>query len=254
MTQSGVTILECLISLSLGLILTSLMFKGYIGAHGSLTEQANIVQVEDALVNSMDIIVREIEQAGYIGCAKLTINFPIVNYLEYRVNIDNKLILSDNFLVSRHAAFNPAYLINKSGHSKELYVTDNHLYQPGNILIISDCKHAEIFKIKRVYHIKGLQKIEPVRVLQSDFNKNAEIALFEINKLFIRMPPAKRSNQHVGLYLEDIHHSIKPLQDGVSGLKFQSYHLLQQLKGVGFTVDYNLNNYSKNWYGYVSVI
>ena len=244
MKAAGFSIIEMMVALTLGLILSTLLFNNYVDAAGALSMQSSMYHLQEVVNVSNDIITHEIEQAGYIGCAKLVPGFPVKHFQQYSLTAGNQLIVTDVNIISRHASMMNAELLNLNPDKKTLYVSDNLSFKADDILIISDCQHAEIFKVKHIFHLHQQLKIEAVMPLDSDFDKNAEVAYFETNRLFLK----KMGNNKKALFLEDVKLFHRQITDGVEAL-----HFVSKLHGIVFSETIRVNALQREWGGYASI-
>lgn len=244
MKTAGFTMIELMVALTISLILSTLLFNYYVDAAGTLSMQSSMYHLQEVANISNDAIINEIQQAGYIGCAKLTASFPVKSFQDYSFTLSNKLIVTDTQIISRHASIMNAELINFSDDNKTLYVSDNMPFKPDDILIISDCHHAEIFKVKTIFHLHQQLKIESTASLDSHFDVGAEVAYFEINQLFLK----KINKNKKALFLEDINYSRRQIADGVEALNFS-----HKSQGISFSQTLRVNTLQRKWGGYVAI-
>ncbi len=253
MKASGLTLIELMISLTVGLLLSAILFDCYQHAQGGLMMQSNVYQLQATASTVFDVITNEIEQAGYIGCAHLMPGFPIKAVNNYNITFLNQLVVKDNYFISRHASYENVALIEQSSNKHTLFVGDEVEFKPEDWLIISDCRHAEIFQVLKVYHLNHKQRLETVKPLSSEFAEHAEIAYFEINRYYLS--PSRYKNQFgkLGsvLYVENIKHVSRQLQDGIEEMKFNAYFQHGKLHAVAFTLLFHAKELIRKWYGYV---
>jgi prepilin-type N-terminal cleavage/methylation domain-containing protein len=255
MKNSGMTLIELMISLTLGLLLSAILFDCYQHAQGSLKMQSTVYRLQVASSAVLDAIAHEIQQAGYIGCAHLMPGFPLKGDGEYNMTTINQLQVKDNYFISRHASYLNVALIEQASNLRTLYVGDEIDFEPGNRLIISDCLHAEIFQVAKVFHLQHKLRIDSVVPLHSRFAEDAEIAYFEINRYYIGTLMNKNwfGKPVSVLYVENIEHVHRPLQDGIEEMKFIPYFQRGILHAVAFSMVFHADELTRKWHGYVKI-
>jgi hypothetical protein len=229
------------------------IFKIYYISQNSFRLQASLNQIQDNARTAIDILSSEIHQAGYIGCAKLTNDFPAISS-QYPFTIKNKLAMTSTTITVRHAGFENANLINTMLNASILEVSDNVHFKKNNILIISDCKHAEIFTVKNIIYSSGTQKISPVSPLSYQFEQNAEIAHFEVNHFFVA---ATNQKDHYGkpvsaLYVKKLQGNSIRVVDGIKSIHIEQ--TMNQHRGSAIRIDLEVVStpLCKTWYSYVA--
>lgn len=209
LTNKGIILIEQLIASVLGLLLIGLSVELYQSIYKGFGLQLAIRGVQDSAQSTVDILSTEIRQAGYIGCAKLTNDFPIRAYQGFSITPDNHLILTDHSVLVRHAAQDSARLLSAMVRFDLLETNQNVLFKKGAILMISNCRHAEIFEVKSLFTHHGAQLITPVVPLHDHFEQNAEVSYFEINQFYVH---------NKNLYMDNIHKTKLKLVDGIDDL------------------------------------
>ncbi len=256
MKNIGLTLIELMISLTLSVVIGAILFDCYHRAHISLNMQSSIYQLQASANTVFDAIVSEIQQAGYIGCAHIMPGFPIYSDGEDALSINNQLEVKDNYFISRHASYINVALIQQSNNLHTLYVGDEIKFKTRDKLIISDCLHAEIFQVRKIYHLQHQQKLETLTPLHSMFAEGAEIAYFEVNRYFVAPSTHKFDGGHwVSTFNVDSNqYGRRQLQDGIEQMRLQSIMSSGKLQGVGFTLWFHLNDLRRQWHGYVKTI
>jgi type IV pilus assembly protein PilW len=232
---AGTILIEVLISALIGIALIGSMFEIYITSQQSFRLQSALNQLQENAKTAANIISTEIHRAGYIGCAKLTDDFPVRAYQHYSITPQNKLSTTNDTITIRYAGLNNVELVSPMKSLSMLLADNSVIFKKNNILIISDCRHAEIFQVKNVSVWNHIQKIVSTMPLHDFYNQHAEISRFEINHIY---------TAHSALYLENIHHSKIRLVDGVESI--------QVLSGREIILNVASQSLYKEWYVYVS--
>lgn len=183
---SGWMLIELLIMLAIGLLIISILFAIYLSSMHSYRLQNALNQLQENAQTASHILTTEIHRAGYIGCARLTEDFPLIFYPPFTLTPQNKITSSPhNEMMVRHMSLPAAVLMEPLRNASSLQVSNHVHFTSGEILMISDCKKAEVFAVKEVEVVRGMQVIYPVRPLQYHYEKQAEVSQLSINTYFI---------------------------------------------------------------------
>jgi len=204
----------------------------------------NTIQNNAKMIHS--IFQTEIKQAGNIGCAKLTRDFPIISYGEYQLNSNNKIISpEENQITIRYAEYPNNTLIESMISVNRIDINNTVSFHAGDILLISDCKKAEILIADVIKKNHGNQIIVPHSPLHNRYEKFAEVSRLIINTFYVaETAPGKQS-----LFMENIHHKKSELVSGVNHMQIQWENM------AGIAIDYELTaaTLTKNWHFYAAI-
>lgn len=235
--QEGFSLLELLMAIPLSLFLFSLLFILYFSCRQSIFLQTTLNDVRHTAQSAIDILRTDIHLAGYIGCPKLDSNFPIIHYPPYVVSPAHKLLGNDAEIMVRHATVPPVSLLSMHDQST-LNASDEIHFSAGDVLLISDCHKAEVFRAKFVYLSNHMQQIILASPLHDYYKTKAEISRMEINKYFI-----DRHRTSSFLMLEDINHRKHTLLDGVQNMRVT--YFIQQAEKIILTQSKDIDDWSK---------
>lgn len=218
---TGFTLLELLLSISLSLFILCIVTEIFLSMQKNFRLQLALSHIQEHKRLTMELLHADLSMAGYIGCPKLTENFPIKNFHQFELTPHNKILMSQNRITVRHAGLKHTELLkNMVGFST--FMTDREVrFAAGNILIISDCTSAEIFQVKKILQAKGLQKITTTEPLHNRFLSGAEVSKLEINTYFTDKTERKSETglPIFALYLMNINHKKIELIEGVEDMK-----------------------------------
>lgn len=182
---SGFMLIELLIALAIGLVIVSVILEIYLTTMRSYHLQSHLNQAQDNAKITIDILTTEIHRAGYIGCARLTADFPVASYSTYTLTPQNKITSPHaNEIVIQHMGLPAAVLLGPVENASILSVSQHVNFKPGHILMIADCKHADIFQVKAVKDVRGTRTIYSTRPLHYHYAQYAEVGQLEINTYF----------------------------------------------------------------------
>lgn len=201
-------LIECLLSMSIGLLLMSCLISTYLGLYQSAKMQFSLNKIRDRAETIKHLLKEDIHQAGNSGCALLSKDFPLMSLNAYPFTVNNQLTGTNTAFTVQYAKYPHAVLKLATNDSRLLFATTNINIKKGDILMISNCKYAEIFNVKNISRLEEMQIITPETPLHYQFNAFAEITHLVKNKYFIAKTTRKKSDGQEGdsLFLEDIHH------------------------------------------------
>lgn len=270
----GMTLIELLLALSLSLFLITLIFEIYLIAENNQRTQSDLISLQESEQILSQILQRHIHMAGYIGCAKLTDDFPFYNHLSENIGVNNIIEFfqlseknSDGIKIWR-ASTSSAMLTKPMRGYGTLYVTKSLHFFPGERIIISDCKTAELVRIKQVSSLSdGTQKIIMSTPLKKLFTPPAEVREF-IRETYFLNETERFGPKQQPIYALFSKVNDEPKTEIVEGIESMQIELNQiengSLKikkiseipdivspvGISFVFDTQLH---KKWYTYVSL-
>lgn len=242
---SGWTLIEMMLALTIGLLLMNCLFSSYITSQNNFQLQAEMLQMQDHAKMILNILSKEIHQTGYIGgCASFSDNFPVQSYVPGMFTAKNGFNATDSSITIKHAASKQVELAETMTNLTTLRVKETLSFKKNHILIISDCRHADIFRVKNVFHQHGYQLIKSELPLSSLYPQHAEISHFESNRFFVEKST---------LYVENIHRSKIRIADGVDALHIHPAICSGKISGVAFDIQVSTKTVHKTWYGYAAL-
>lgn len=180
----GVTLIEMMIAVMLSFIVSSIAWAIYFSTVKAYRFQQSLSAIEQQATTAASLLHYDIGLAGYIGCARLTSDFPIITHTNESITNDNKLMVTESSVTVRHAAF-PAATLSESNADKVSFQADlGQRFKEGQILVISDCQHAEIVKAVSISRHDPYQTIEIETPLRYSYKSGAEISRLEINRYY----------------------------------------------------------------------
>jgi hypothetical protein len=250
-----------MISVAIGLLLLSCLTEIYLAVQRNLHIQTRLTQIQTNAQLALDILQTEITKSGNIGCAKLTNDFPIATHHLTAMTTDTKLMGSSNQITVRYAEFPSAEVQAAMQDRVRLEVSDNVRFKSGDVVIVSDCSHAEIFKIASISRRNGVQEIIASEPLQYTFKTHAELSHVIINSFYVC------ANSH-SLCMRDYQHHQTELVNDVQSLRFlysqwqngklidlpaTAIHDWSAVVGVAVDLLIGTPDLSKQWHDYVSL-
>lgn len=250
----GFSLIELMLALTISMAVISMISTIYLAAQKNFSLQSELSDIHENAYIAIELLNSDIRKAGYIGCAKLTEDFPLKNFFQYGMNLKNKISSTQNEISVRHAGRHHANLIEPMQDYSKLSVTAQPRFSEGDILIISDCTAAEIFKVGHVFNTKEIQQITPSEPLSNLYDKNAEVSQFEVNTYFIgETDRQRRSGEPIfALFKKDIHDQKSELVEGVNAMNIK---LVENGVSMMLTISssQDASKLSKRWDNYITL-
>lgn len=177
----GLSFIEILIALSLSVMLLAFIMKLYLSLQNNAHLQAEITHLHEKRDVALEILRKELHLAGFIGCHRITKQFLVLPSQIFTA--DNAIEVIAKTISVRHMSYPYAHLVKAEGNV--LYVTKDINFSSGETVIIADCKRAEIFKLAKVTHLIGQQKLFLSKPLSFEFKQHAYIGKLEANTFFV---------------------------------------------------------------------
>jgi hypothetical protein len=238
-SYSGITILEFMLAMLISLLLFSILGMIYLAIEKNTAAQIAYRMIQENGRVATQLLVRNLHRAGQIGCARLTADFPITNYLNYTVSPDNKIIGTDAMLTIRGGSEVSGFLLQPMITTSVLYASTTVHFSPGDMAIISDCQTAEIFKIKMIEKInQQTQKIILQTPLHKQYGNQSELRHFEINTYYVATTQRIDSTGAViyALYLKNHNNHRTELVEGIDAIHL-TYDVIKDGQLVTLTAD-----------------
>jgi len=220
----GTTLIELMLAITLSSLIFTSVISVYLVVQRNFKTQDSLNSIHENSEIAMHILTDNIRMAGYIGCAKLSNHHYLSQYLAYSLFPSTKIFgaksYSDEITVRRinpksAALATPAYL------SSVIYASAKPRFKKEDVAVISDCKQAEIFQIKNIINLNGVQKIITYKPIIFEYAKNSEVSLFESSTYFIAKTQRKyRDKKYVyALFVKNNNSPQVELAEGIEGMQ-----------------------------------
>lgn len=259
----GLTLLELMLALAISFLIFDALLTIYLSAQKNQSMQAALNSIQENAEIAAQFLRQDIQQAGYRGCARLREGFPVADTL----TVTNRIFGTNNSVTVRHASAQSGILLeNMSDNS---IINTASAFKAGEVVLISNCSNAEIFKIKKVSGVNN-QKIFSETPLTQRYDKNSEISNFEINTYFIAATDRKTIDGKtvMALYRQNINNRKTELVEGIDNMQItydidQSGEVLtvqadqvsdwSKVLGVRIAMHVSALNLSKTWFIYAAL-
>lgn len=230
---SGLSLIELMIAISIASLISSVILTIYLSMQKSLTLQLALNNIQHNSQKAHHIFKYAIERSGYLSCSR----------------INNMVSESQNELIVRYVDY-PGCSLLKQHHQSLLSVDLNQRFSSRDILVISDCHHAEMLQVKKVIHDRDKQVITTEQPLHYPYEQHAEIGRFVTAHFFVK--PTNRfykdGSPIYGLFIANRHRSEELLE----GVQFMQV-LLKGTSGVEIDLQFKSEQVTKNVHYYYSL-
>jgi Tfp pilus assembly protein PilV len=235
--NSGFSLLEVLLALFVSLLMITLLTHHYLQRYHFIIHDNVRTQNEMSALQIYQLLQDEIMRAGQIGCAHLSTEFKVKPYQRFVLTNENALVVTADSLHVRYQAL-PVSRLKQWFNSRHFSMTKDIAVAKGEILLISDCLHAEIFTVLSVEQVGDAVSIYTSDPLQFEYTETAEIGRFASHLYAL-----KQHENQTCLVRENQHGHQEYLNCEVSGLQFRS-----DKKGV----EYEYQIADQRWSGYAT--
>lgn len=238
---NGLTLIEMMLALTLSVLILSGIMEIYLATENNHLTLTALSSLQENGNIAIQLLSSDIRIAGYIGCAKLTPHFPLTTHVATSMTPENKIenyqsvaIKEESDAITlRHASSENATLLQPMQSKSILSITQKPKFHQNDNLIISDCKTAEIFSIKKIVASKDKRQIFTRQPLNTYFNAFAEVNLLKITTYFIG-----KTERHdatgapiYALYKMDENFNKTELVEGIKNMKID-YDMVEQGKMI----------------------
>jgi len=226
----GFSLIELMITISISCLLLNCLMMVFLFAKKNYQAQLGLNSIQENLRTTSQLLSADIRLAGYIGCAAWTSTFPFKNDLPIVLSEKNKIEPyvtaemkenTDGISVA-HLSENSDYLIKDMRSYRLLTVDGGESFHNDDYLLISDCKTAEVFRVKSIMvKAGGLQEVTPWHPLKNKYLKHAQVGRFERNSYYIgKTDRMDRNGRPIySLYMNDINAYKQEIIDHAEEMK-----------------------------------
>ncbi len=208
----GFTLVELMISITLGLLLSAAILQAFVATRSSYRVQEALSQIQVASRLAIHFIGKDMRMAGYMGCASLDVDGPtsfvkdpdddlifnettmVVGFDNLPANNDFEAVAGTDAVTVRMATASSLQLTgNMASDNANIQVSINELnLVNGDVIMITDCETTDMFRATTVS--KGQGKVTIVHSnannisnrLSKTFGPDAELVGFESVSYYVR--------------------------------------------------------------------
>lgn len=212
-TNQGFGLVELMISITLGLLLTAAVLQTFIAANTSYRIQDSLSQIQEAGRYTLHFLGQDLRMAGYMGCASIDtvpINILSSNPPDDVKNMGTATAVvgqnnvaagntldavpgSDTIKIRRASSTSAQLTGNLAAENANIKILGNDIgLQAGDYVFITDCLNADLFTATSVSNSAGEVTIAHANNVNIDnklskaYGADAEIFAFETVDYFIR--------------------------------------------------------------------
>ena len=244
---SGMSLLEILLAMMLSLLLIAMLTKIYLVLRHTIDEQRSLQHQQHAAEKMVAILTDEVHMAGHLGCHKLTNQFHVDTTVAHTLTAENFLTVEAKTMTVKYQSFPGAVLVENMKHPSRMVVDTGVRFRVGQILVISDCAHAEIFQVGDVRKILDKQIIDAKHGLHHLYRQYTEIGSLTSRHYFLGKSYYQQKNRPVNYALmrRNIDGSQQEMVDEIDRLSFQ-----RDESGVYFDFETKHSSSRQAWHGY----
>jgi hypothetical protein len=170
-----------MLSIGVSLLVISLLVEAYLSYLHAAQIQQSIIKLQTNIETVDRVLRQEIQLAGYIGCARLTKDFPLTTSTPETLTINNRLSGLSAQVIVRYQSPETTALYSSDNHQL-LEVGKNIHFKRGDTLLISSCRHAEIFSVDKVRQREQSQVLQLAHPLKYQYGADAEVGMLKIHQ------------------------------------------------------------------------
>lgn len=168
-SHAGFSLVELMVALALGMLLTVALGYVFLGSKQTLRAMDASSRIQENARNVFETMSYDIRMAGFSGCAHATqanvlnnagnwnTNFfdaPLLGYEEgkstFPTEIAGNVLRGDVLTVMRADNLNEYRVASHVPAAAQIDLTSNHDIKQGEILVVTDCSHAAVFQMTNV--------------------------------------------------------------------------------------------------------
>jgi len=217
-TQAGLTLVELLIALLLGVIITAAAGQILISTKNVYRMQEDISRIQEGGRFAVDLLSHDIRMAGYVGCGSLNrvdVNVIAKNSGDWRdLDANNFIRGEDNVSASNALGAKPGtdfiQIKGAMGSGVRLYpetVTNANIkiegnpfgFKRGDVLMVTDCVNADIFSVVGISNAATKVTIahsaagNTSNFLSTQYGSDAEVVFFQMMSYYVKPSGRKTS-------------------------------------------------------------
>lgn len=226
-SQTGLSLVELMIAMVLGLIIISAVLYVFAGNRASYSHQESLSHIQESGRFALELLSRDIRMAGYIGCGNLREVDPVTNITLSPPVWNNTTTLTGTDTQISILSAGPAFvrLSNAMPTLTQLQLNANPAVTVGARMIATDCANADIFDLSSVSGPVGSPPVWTLTATQP------------LTRAFQSQSQIMRLRQ-VTYVFDDVNNTLnrngEPIVEGVTALSFD----------YGIGADRNVTSYT----------
>lgn len=258
--QYGVTLIEMMISMVIGLVMISVISQLIIVVRRTAELQSEIFQVMQKSSHLSALFKAQIKRAGYAGCSRISAENSLLPAGKYAINVNNRIVGSDHELTIRYMDYKTEALLRDMSNNSVLMLSASVNMHPNEVWVISHCQRVEWFEIDKVQRNHGVLIVYLKQPLSMLYDVTSEVGKLKVNRLYL-----KSIKNHSILFIQDINGWNSKLIDDVSDLNFKysinnngrytdvnasQIHNWSQVRGIAISATLQSGRVKQSWQAY----
>lgn len=229
-TQSGLSLIELMVALVIGLLLTLGVLQVYMSGRDVYRMQESISHLQESGRYTLSLLARDIREAGFIGCLAIDwagvddpngtgVDFDQTTVFDGTTGADGA---PDTLRIRSTQPFNAALADVVFAEATTFAVEDNVQLAAGEVFVISDCRNAELFVAEN--DVDDGTFIEATLPLANSYFADAMGALYRYRDVEYSVANTGRftaNNRPISALFVNRGAGAEELVEGVENLKIQ---------------------------------
>jgi len=226
-TQTGLSLVELMIAMVLGLIIISAVLYVFAGNRASYSHQESLSHIQESGRFALELLSRDIRMAGYAGCGNLRETNPVTNISPSPPVWNNATTLTGTETQISMLTAGPAFarLSDAMPSLTQIPLGADPLVGVGARMIVTDCANVEIFDLGSLSGPTGTPAVWTLTSAQP------LTRAFQSQSQVMRLRP-------VAYVFDDVNNRLnrngEPIVEGVTALSFD----------YGIGADRNVTSYT----------
>jgi len=258
---NGFTLVEVLLTLSIATLCLLTLLAIYSASQRSYKTQVLLQDEASSMQLLSAYLVNKIHLVGYIGCAKLTSNFPIKSHINWQLTPSNRIVGTDTELIMQGAEAIGSAIKEISNDKQTVVVAQGIGFAEGDTVLISDCTQAEIVQVSKVVNHADDQWLQLSSALNFHYGEEAEMRKVIKNHFYF-------SQETSTLYQESLTHEKLTIIKQIANLHilysvivnnqlhdFSAVEITDwsKVSGIAVTIDLQHSLRQSTWHIYASL-
>lgn len=231
----GYTLLEVMLSLVIMMAVVAFVLEGYLYYQKQFSWLRDQLELERKAERVISLMREQIHLAGFIGCAKLTKDFPLVGGHDNELSPDNKLEVTKQNHLTIRGMTDMAPLLNPAAKGTSFIETTakNH-WKEKRRMMITNCLYGEMIEIKNINRHSKILRIELTHPLQFSYAAGESVGELSIREFYV---------EQSSLFIKERYAMAREIIQDVTEMVF---HLNK--KGVSIDFKLALKTATRDWH------
>ena len=228
--MKGATLLELLLALLLSFLLFSLLVTLYLAQQEHFQLKTDLVRLHQGAQRALSLLHEDLQMAGYLGCPHLRAALALKNTTALSLTSKTKLSFDGNLLVVKHRSLKAVPLLQPMETPNTLFVSEAASFSEGQLLLLSDCQHADLFEVATIEKDGQRQRLTPKVPLGYLYREGAELGFMEVKRYSLENSGRYDQNGQPlqALYLTQGRNNKQEIIEGVTDFAVSATYLSKE--------------------------